>query len=476
MSEAQLEFSKPLDATTTNIPGMLVFDIPVHGDTRGWFKENWQREKMLALGLPDFGPVQNNVSYNATKGATRGLHAEPWDKFVSIASGRAFCAWVDLREGESFGQTFTIEVDATKAVFVPRGLANGYQALEDDTVYTYLVNDHWSQESVPLYTSLNLADPTSNIAWPIPLTEAELSDKDKANPKLEDITPMKPRKTLIAGANGQLGTALQKLFPDAELIDRDTFDISDPAAYEGRNWRQYETIINAAAYTAVDAAEAAEGREIAWRANAEAVRLLARTANQNGITLVHVSSDYVFDGTKTPHTEDEAFAPLSVYGQSKAAGDITASTVAHHYIVRTSWVVGEGKNFINIMQELAEKGIEPKVVNDQIGRLTFTEDLANGIKHLLDTKPAYGTYNLTNDGGSVSWADIAKVVYEKSGKTADAVTGVSTEEYYDGKEGIAPRPLQSELALDKIKATGFTPRDWRDALDHYLADDNKENS
>lgn len=94
------EFEKELKVEKTNIPGLLVFDLPVHGDNRGWFKENWQRAKMMGLGLPDFGPVQNNISYNATKGVTRGIHAEPWDKYISIAAGEIFGAWVDLRPGE----------------------------------------------------------------------------------------------------------------------------------------------------------------------------------------------------------------------------------------------------------------------------------------------------------------------------------------------------------------------------------------
>jgi len=467
MSET-LEFEKQLEVTKTNIPGLLVFDLPVHGDSRGWFKENWQREKMMALGLPDLEPVQNNMSFNAEVGVTRGIHAEPWDKYISVASGRIFGAWVDLREGDTFGQTFTDEIDPSKAIFVPRGVGNAFQAIEDNTAYSYLVNDHWSPEAQSQYTFLNLGDPTVDIKWPIPLDHALLSDKDKAHPLLTNVTPMKPKKIFVAGGNGQLGRALQAILPDAEYVDRDTFDISDPAAYEGRNWRQYSTFINAAAYTAVDIAEMPEGREQAWLANATAVQQLARIAIQNDIALVHISSDYVFDGTNTPHTEDEAFSPLSVYGQTKAAGDIAASLVPRHYIVRTSWVVGNGKNFVSTMQNLAERDISPAVVNDQTGRLTFAQDLATGIKHLIDTRPEFGTYNLTNDGDVVSWADIAKLVYEKTGKSSDMVTGVSTAEYYSGKEGIAPRPLGSELLLDKIKATGFMPRNWRTALQEYL--------
>ncbi len=271
----------------------------------------------------------------------------------------------------------------------------------------------------------------------------------------------------IVGANGQLGLALKAQYPGAKSADINELDITDAESVSSFDWNGIRVILNAAAYTNVDGAETAEGRVAAWNVNAVAVANLAREALKHDITLVHVSTDYVFDGTQNPHTETELFSPLSVYGQSKAAGDIAVSTVPKHYILRTSWVIGEGKNFVGIMKDLAEKSIEPRVVNDQIGRLTFTKDLANGIKHLLDTQPAYGTYNLTNGGDSVSWADIAKLVFEKSGKDAGVVTGVSTVEYYAGQEGIAPRPLQSELLLGKIKSTGFTPRNWREALQEY---------
>lgn len=468
MSES-LEFSKELTVKETNIPGLLILDLPVHGDERGWFKENWQREKMTGLGLPDFKPVQNNISFNAEKGVTRGVHAEPWDKYVSVGGGSIFGAWVDLREGDSFGQVFTAEIDPTKAVFVPRGVGNAFQALEDNTVYTYLVTDHWSQESVPFYTFLNLADKTANINWPIPLDQAELSDKDKNHPELNNVSPMKPAKVLVLGGNGQLGTALKALFPEAEFVDREQFDITNPDSYESRSWRQYNTIINAAAFTAVDNAETSEGRTAAWAVNASAVKLMATVATENNLTLVHVSSDYVFDGTAEVHTEDEPFSPLGVYGQTKAAGDIAAATTPKHYIVRTSWVVGDGNNFVKTMKMLVEKGVKPSVVNDQIGRLTFTDTLAAGIKHLLDTNASHGTYNLSNDGEPGSWADIAKAVYQQTGASADDVTPVTTAEYYAGKENISPRPAQSTLDLTKIKAAGFAPTDWHDALTAYVS-------
>lgn len=275
------------------------------------------------------------------------------------------------------------------------------------------------------------------------------------------------KEYFIVGADGQLGTSLRTIYPDATLVDRNEFDMTDPSAYKSVNWSKYTTIINVAAMTNVDGAETPEGRKLAWAVNASAVGLLASRAITYDLTLIHISSDYVFDGTARTHLETEEFAPLSVYGQTKAAGDIVTMSVPKHYILRTSWVIGVGKNFVGIMKELAGKGVSPSVVNDQIGRLTFTSTLADGIVHLLDTTPKYGTYNLTNDGESVSWAEIAQLVFEKSGRDKDDVTGVSTVKYYSGKENIAPRPLQSTMNLDKIKATGFTPRQWRDDLEQY---------
>lgn len=464
---AEIQFNKQLTPRPTPIEGLVVYDLDVRGDNRGWFKENWQKEKMTTIGLPDFGPVQNNFSFNDKRGVARGIHAEPWDKFVSLGSGRIFGFWVDIREGSStYGKHFTVELDSSMAIFVPRGVANGYQTLEDNTVYSYLVNDHWSPDAQ--YSFVSMFDESLGIDWPIPLSESEISDKDKNHPKLADATPITPKKTLILGANGQLGKALQSLYPQAECAGHGELDITSPDLSSARHWRDYGIILNAAAYTAVDAAETEDGRKNAWKANAAAVANLAKVASENNITLVHISSDYVFDGLLENHREDELFSPLGVYGQTKAAGDIAAATTPKHYIIRTSWVIGEGNNFVRTMQSLAERDIKPSVVNDQIGRLTFTQDIAKGIKHLIDTGAPFGTYNLSNDGESVSWAEIAAAVYELSGKSREDITPVTTEQYYKGKEDIAPRPLQSTLNLDKIKATGFTPREWRQALQEYL--------
>lgn len=178
-----------LSVTESPIQGLYTLTLPVHGDNRGWFKENYQKEKMESLGLPQFTIVQNNISFNDKRGATRGLHAEPWEKFISVANGSVFGAWVDLREGDGFGTTFSIEITPDIAVFVPRGVANGYQTLEDNVTYTYLVNEHWSPEAG--YTFVNAFDPLLNIPWPLDEQSAVLSEKDINHPLLANVTPVK---------------------------------------------------------------------------------------------------------------------------------------------------------------------------------------------------------------------------------------------------------------------------------------------
>lgn len=463
-------YGKPLSANATAIPGLTVWDLPVHGDNRGWFKENWQREKMTALGLPDFGPVQNNISFNDAAGTTRGIHAEPWDKFVSVATGRIFGAWVDLRDGPTFGAAFTAELDPSRAVFVPRGVGNAFQTLAPDTAYVYLVNDHYSPDAQ--YVSVNLADETLAIDWPIPLERAELSAKDRTHPRLADIQPVAPRKTLVLGADGQVGRALRAEYgddPSVEFVTREQVDLSGDLESVLR-WQDYDTVINAAAYTAVDAAETPTGRADAWAVNVTGVAALARVATARGLTLVHLSSDYVFDGTSdSPYREDDPIAPLGVYGQTKAAGDQIIATVPRHYILRTSWVIGDGRNFVRTMASLAERGVDPSVVDDQVGRLTFTSELARAIRHLTTTGAPYGTYNVTGSGPAMSWADTARRVFELSGHDPARVTGVSTEAYFASATGaVAPRPRNSVLDTQKLESTGFIPEAAEDSLARYL--------
>lgn len=282
---------------------------------------------------------------------------------------------------------------------------------------------------------------------------------------------MDSSKFLIIGAKGQLGTALTVKYPDARAVDSDELDITNKEALDDFDWEDYDVILNAAAYTNVDGAETLEGRALAWKVNAVGVANLANMAAWYDITLVHISSEYVFDGTKSPHTEAEPVTPLGVYAQSKAAGDIAAMVHENTYILRTSWVIGEGKNFVRTMIGLAQKNISPTVVGDQIGRLTFTNTLVDAIDHLLTTKAEYGMYNISNEGAAVSWADVTRAIYKEVGREDLTVTDTTTIEYFESKPEAAPRPLQSTMDLSKIKATGLELRDWRDDLATYIRSD-----
>lgn len=279
---------------------------------------------------------------------------------------------------------------------------------------------------------------------------------------------MNSNNIFIVGANGQLGRALRQQYPEAQFADIDEMDITDRQSVESFDWSGISIVLNAAAFTNVDGAETPEGRVAAWKVNASAVANLTRVCRAHNMTLVHISSDYVFDGTKEPHSENEDFSPLSVYGASKAAGDLLVEQLDNFYLLRTTWVIGEGKNFVRTMLGLAEKNISPTVVHDQIGRLTFTSELVRIIDHLLSTQAPFGTYNATNDGPLESWADITRRIFKLAGRDDLTVTNTTTAEYFAGKDGVAPRPLGSDMSLDKLHDTGFISRDWVDDLSKYI--------
>ncbi|EFC83554.1 dTDP-4-dehydrorhamnose 3,5-epimerase family protein [Parafrankia sp. EUN1f] len=186
MAVATTEFT----ARETEIPGLLIFDITSIGDERGWFQEKFHRAKLVAAGLPEsFEVVQTSVSYNRQAGVTRGFHAEPWDKYISVVAGQVFCAFLDLRRGENFGRVVTVEIDNGRAVFLPRGVANSFQTLVDDTYYLYSVNRHWSADQYDEYVFVNLADPEVGVHWPIPLDKAVISERDRGHVPLADARP-----------------------------------------------------------------------------------------------------------------------------------------------------------------------------------------------------------------------------------------------------------------------------------------------
>lgn len=277
-------------------------------------------------------------------------------------------------------------------------------------------------------------------------------------------------RACVVGADGQLGRALVAALPGAVALRRAGLDIADAEAVAGHDFTGVDVVFNAAAYTAVDRAETEPAA--AWRANALGPAHLAAAAARHGFTLVHVSTEYVFDGTATgPMPEETPLAPLGVYGASKAAGELAVRAAPRHVIARTSWVVGDGGNFVATMARLARDGVRPSVVDDQVGRPTFTRDLAAALIALAEREA--GVYHVTNDGDPVSWYGLATEVFTRCGRSPGDVTPVSTAEYgaLQSRAGTPPpahRPANSVLDLSRLTRAGVTMPPWRDALDEHL--------
>ncbi|ABQ27431.1 dTDP-4-dehydrorhamnose reductase [Geotalea uraniireducens] len=269
---------------------------------------------------------------------------------------------------------------------------------------------------------------------------------------------------LVVGAKGMLGQDLMTLLgTEARGVDIEDIDITSMESVQKvLVTLKPRVVINAAAYTDVDGCES--NQELAMQVNGEGVAHLALISKEIGAKLVQISTDYVFDGGKgSPYLEDDPPRPLSVYGESKLAGEMNACFNPDHLIVRTQWLYGlHGKNFVETMLRLAAEKKELSVVDDQIGSPTWTVDLSLAIKALID-KGCCGTYHAAN-GGFCSWNEFARVIFAEAGMGI-TVNPMSTAEL--GRP--APRPLYSTLDCGKLnRDAGFQPQPWQEALKNYL--------
>lgn len=275
------------------------------------------------------------------------------------------------------------------------------------------------------------------------------------------------KKILVTGCNGQLGREIQKEYENdgAMLICTDVgdLDISDNEQVM-RYVRdlQPDVIMNCAAYTAVDACE--NEWDLAYRINAIGPRNLAIAARETGAKLMHISTDYVFEGNAhEPYTEFDEVHPVSAYGKTKLEGERFVQQFAERYfILRTAWLYGEGNNFAKTMLRLAESHDEVRIVCDQFGSPTSAAELAK-VMHRLEPTENYGLFHATCEG-SCSWADFAEEIFRLAGKTTK-VTRVTTEEY----GSTTKRPAYSVLDNYMLRlTTGARMADWKDALRAYL--------
>ena len=274
-------------------------------------------------------------------------------------------------------------------------------------------------------------------------------------------------KILITGAYGMLGSDLREVLKDNELIITGSKDLDitkETNVLQFIEDKKPEIVINAAAYTNVDNCETAYDN--AYLVNAIGPKNLAVACNKLNIPLIHVSTDYVFDGSKTtPLSEEDKLGPKTAYGKTKLEGEkFVQENTKKYFILRTAWLFGiNGKNFVKTMINLSKKNNLLKVVNDQKGCPTYCYDLAMAIKQLLNSDK-YGIYHLTNKG-ELSWYDFAKKIFELSNITIN-VKPVTTEEF----PRPAPRPHYSVLSNQKWINAGFSPmRNYEDALKDYLS-------
>ncbi|WP_299436196.1 dTDP-4-dehydrorhamnose reductase [uncultured Rhodospira sp.] len=288
-------------------------------------------------------------------------------------------------------------------------------------------------------------------------------------------------RVLVTGRTGQVGTELARapwpagLVP--EVVGRETLDLADPEhAAEVVRTGGYALVINPAAYTAVDKAE--EEEDLAVHINGEGPRALAMACTDAGIPLIHVSTDYVFDGAKDgPYTEDDPVAPLGAYGRSKLAGEVAVrAECARHVILRTAWVFSaHGKNFVKTMLRLAAEKPELRVVADQHGSPTAAHDIARVLVEIArqivleGRNDAWGTYHFAG-AGPTTWHGFAEAIVAAQAERTGArppVHPITTAEF----PTPARRPANSVLSSARLEETfGITPRPWPDTLAEVLTD------
>lgn len=274
-------------------------------------------------------------------------------------------------------------------------------------------------------------------------------------------------KVLVTGVKGQLGydvvKDLQKRGHEPIGVDREEMDLmNNDAIREFIMKTRPEAMIHCAAYTAVDKAE--EEAEICYQVNAEATKVIAECAKKLDITLIYISTDYVFDGTKEgKYVETDLPNPINVYGASKLLGEqYVQQLLEKYYIVRISWVFGEnGNNFIKTMRRLGSERDELNIIDDQVGSPTYTADLAPLLVNMMETNK-YGIYHATNEG-TCSWFEFANEIFKQS--NIEVKTNPITTDQYPT---AAKRPMNSRMSKTKLKANGFNllPT-WKEALANY---------
>lgn len=280
------------------------------------------------------------------------------------------------------------------------------------------------------------------------------------------------KKIFLIGADGMLGGELkERLEKKYEVVGTTiaTLDITDRQAFLDKAKEvNPDFIINCAAYTNVDGCEVNE--DLALAVNGTALANIVEAANDNDSTLIHISTDYVFDGKldiEKIYTEDMEPNPISAYGRTKLVGEENVKNAKKYYILRTAWLYGlGGKNFVKTMLKLSETHDTLSVVCDQHGSPTSTTTLCEVIEEIIEKEPEYGIYHTTNEGFT-TWYEFTKKIMEIAGRNV-VVNPVTSEQYKEMNPQSSNRPQNSMLSKEKLKSVGIIPSNWEDALEKYI--------
>lgn len=386
------------------------------------------------------------------------------------------------KDSPTYGKSTAVELtpENGRLLYVPRGFAHGYVALEDKSLFEYYVDNTYMPR---MEDGILWNDPALNIDWDGILakcgaTEPTLSAKDKVRKTLAENTcefRREPKRYLITGYKGQLGYDIVRELEargehDYLALDIDEMDITNRESVMNIV-KKYnpDVIFHCAAWTAVDKAQEESLRDKVYDINVNGTKNLVDSSLEVGAKMIYMSTDYVFDGTKDGvYTEEDKVNPKSVYGETKHKGEEEVRRNPNHFITRISWVFGiNGNNFIKTMLKLSDNHKVLTVVDDQVGSPTYTVDLAKLLVEMAQTDK-YGTYNVNNEG-YCSWAEFAKYIMEINGKDTE-IKPVTTEEYYEGKDttNVAYRPRNSKLDKSKLEENGFERLpSWQDATKRY---------
>lgn len=461
----------------TEIEGVVLLEPEVFGDARGYFFESYSEQSFGRLVRP-VRFVQDNESMSKY-GVLRGLHfqrgAHAQSKLVRVVRGRVLDVAVDIRRGSpTFGRHVSVELsgDNKRQFFVPRGFAHGFSVLSDEAVFQYKCDNLYapnrrapSRGTTPRWASTGAW--RRGMSSSRPRTAATRGWRRPRNCSTTIRTTM--LNILITGARGQLGSSLRQLgsvSPNNYLAtDVAELDITDAGAVlQTVKEQRIDVIVNCAAYTNVEKAE--EDEPTADLLNHKAAAYLAAAAKETGATLIHVSTDYVFDGTgHRPYTEDMATSPLGAYGRTKLAGEEAVKASGCRYLIlRTAWLYSEyGNNFLKTMLRLTSERETLRVVFDQVGTPTYAGDLALAIFSLIEAgryAGNEGVYHFT-DEGVCSWYDFAVEIAAAAGHDICRIIPCHTSEY----PTKATRPAYSVLDKTRFKETfQMDIPHWREAL------------